>query len=50
MINTLESARVDNVVDFVNAYDVFQNCEIDENTYKELARGGQCICINYRQQ
>ena len=45
MINTLESARVDNVVDFVNAYDVFQNCEIDENTYKELASGGQCICI-----
>lgn len=45
MINTLESARVDNVVDFVNAYDVFQNCEIDENTYKELSRGGQCICI-----
>lgn len=45
MINTLESARVDNVVDFVNAYDVFQNCEIDKEAYAELSSGGQCICI-----
>lgn len=45
VINTLESARVDNVVDFVNAYDVFQNCEIDKEAYEELSAGGQCICI-----
>lgn len=44
-INTLESARVDNVVDFVNAYDVFQNCEVDAKAYEELSKGGQCICI-----
>lgn len=45
VINTLESSRVDNVVDFVNAYDVFQNCEISDDTYKQLSQGGQCICI-----
>lgn len=45
-INVLESSRVDNVVDFVNAYDVFQNCDIDEEVYRELTSGGQCICIS----
>lgn len=44
-INVLESNRVDSVQDFVNAYDVFQNCEIDEATYKNLAQGGQAIMI-----
>lgn len=44
-INVLESSRVDSVQDFVNAYDVFQNCEIDEATYKNLAQGGQAIMI-----
>lgn len=44
-INTLESNRVDNVADFVNAYDVFQNCEISDETYKKLAQGGQAIEI-----
>lgn len=44
-INVLESSRVDSVQDFVNAYDVFQNCEIDEETYKNLAKGGQAIMI-----
>lgn len=44
-INVLESNRVDSVQDFVNAYDVFQNCEIDEATYKNLTQGGQAIMI-----
>ena len=33
-INDLESHRVDGVQDFVNAFDVFYNCEIDSETYK----------------
>lgn len=44
-INQLESARTDGVQDFVNAYDVFQNCEITEETYKQLSSGGQAINI-----
>lgn len=44
-VNTLESNRIDNVVDFVNAYDVFKNCEIDEKTYSKLTAGGQAIMI-----
>lgn len=44
-VNTLESNRIDNVVDFVNAYDVFKNCEIDAKTYSELTAGGQAIMI-----
>lgn len=44
-VNTLESNRIDNVVDFVNAYDVFKNCEIDEKTYSALTAGGQAIMI-----
>lgn len=44
-INMLESCRVDNVVDFVNAFDVFQNCEIDQDQYKSLTEGGKCIMI-----
>lgn len=44
-INTLESARVDNVVDFVNAFDVFQNCEITGDKYSSLAEGGKYINI-----
>lgn len=44
-VNTLESNRIDNVVDFVNAYDVFKNCEIDSKTYSELTAGGQAIMI-----
>lgn len=48
-VNTLESNRIDNVVDFVNAYDVFENCEITEETYKNLAAGGQAINIKSTQ-
>lgn len=44
-INMLESCRVDNVVDFVNAYDVFQNCEIEKDQYGSLSAGGQYIMI-----
>lgn len=44
-INTLSSNRVDNVQDFVNAYDVFQNCELQEGQYDELAQGGHGLNI-----
>lgn len=44
-VNTLESNRIDNVVDFVNAYDVFKNCEINDKTYSNLTAGGQAIMI-----
>ncbi len=44
-INTIESNRVDSVQDFVNAYDVFQNCEIDKDAYKALSQGGMAIQI-----
>lgn len=44
-INVLESNRVDSVEDFVNAFDVFQNCEISEDAYKKLTNGGQAIQI-----
>lgn len=44
-INTIESNRVDSIQDFVNAYDVFQNCEIGDNEYKELSKGGMAIQI-----
>ena len=44
-INKLESCRVDNVEDFVNAYDVFQNCEIEDGEYQELAAGGKAVMV-----
>ncbi len=47
-VNTLESNRIDNVVDFVNAYDVFQNCEISKKDYEDLTAGGQAIKITSR--
>ena len=34
-INTLESNRVDNVQDFVNAYDVFQNVDLEDGQYSQ---------------
>lgn len=43
-INVLESNAVDNVQDFVNAFDVFQDCEVG-NKYKELSSGGSAIEI-----
>lgn len=44
-INTIESNRVDSVQDFVNAFDVFQNCELEGGQYKELSKGGMAIQI-----
>lgn len=44
-INTIESNRVDGIQDFVNAFDVFQNCELEEGQYKELSKGGMAIQI-----
>ena len=44
-INNLESLAVDSVQDFVNGFDVFQNCEIDDGTYGELGIGGKAIKI-----
>lgn len=44
-INMIESNRLDSIQDFVNAFDVFQNCEIDKNAYRSLASGGMAIEI-----
>jgi SPP1 family phage portal protein len=44
-LNVLESNRTDSVEDFVNAFDVFQNCEIDKDTYRGLTAGGMAINI-----
>lgn len=44
-INTIESNRVDSIQDFVNAFDVFQNCELEEGQYKQLSQGGMAIQI-----
>ena len=44
-INTIESNRVDSIQDFVNAFDVFQNCEIEEGQYKQLSQGSMAIQI-----
>lgn len=44
-INQLESNAVDSVEDFVNGFDVFQNCEIADGEYGKLSLGGQAIKI-----
>lgn len=44
-INTVESNRVDSIQDFVNAFDVFQNCELEAGQYAKLAKGGMAIQI-----
>lgn len=44
-INTLESNAVDAVVDYVNGFDVFQNCEVDNGSYSELSIGGKAIQV-----
>ena len=44
-INTVESNRVDSIQDFVNAFDVFQNCEIQDDQYSQLSAGGKAINI-----
>ena len=49
-INTVESNRVDSIQDFVNAFDVFQNCELEEGQYAELSKGGMAIQIKSANQ
>lgn len=44
-INTLESDAVDSVEDFVNGFDVFQNCDIADGDYANLGLGGQAVKI-----
>ena len=44
-INMLESSAVDAVQDFVNGFDVFQNCDIDDGSYGSLSIGGQAVKI-----
>ena len=49
-INTVESNRVDSIQDFVNAFDVFQNCELEAGQYAELSKGGMAIQIKSANQ
>ena len=44
-INDLESNALDSIQDFVNGFDVFQNCQPEEGTYGQLAIGGQALVI-----
>lgn len=44
-INQLESDAVDSIQDFVNGFDVFQNCDIDDGSYGKLSIGGQAVKI-----
>lgn len=44
-INTIESNAVDSVQDFVNGFDVFQNCDIADGEYQELGLGGKAVKI-----
>lgn len=44
-INQLESDAVDSVQDFVNGFDVFQNCDIADGEYGSLALGGKAVKI-----
>lgn len=44
-INKLESSAVDSVEDFINGFDVFQNCEIEDGEYQELSIGGHAVMV-----
>lgn len=44
-INQLESDALDSIDDFVNGFDVFKNCDIDDDVYGSLSIGGQAIKI-----
>jgi SPP1 family phage portal protein len=44
-INELESNALDAIKDFVNGFDVFSNCEIDDGSYKDLSLGGKAVKI-----
>lgn len=44
-INQLESDAVDSVQDFVNGFDVFQNCDIADGSYQQLGIGNKAVKI-----
>ena len=44
-INELESNAIDSIKDFVNGFDVFQNCDIDGGDYATLSIGGKAVKI-----
>ena len=44
-INLFESNSADAVEDYVNGFDVFQNCDIDDGTYGQLSIGGQAVKV-----
>lgn len=44
-INQLESDAVDSVQDFVNGFDVFQNCDIEDGDYSQLSIGGKAVRV-----
>lgn len=44
-INNLESNAVDSIQDFVNGFDVFQNCDIADGDYSDLGIGGKAVKI-----
>lgn len=44
-INVLESNAVDSIQAFVDAYDVFINCELTDGQYAELSQGGKAISV-----
>lgn len=44
-INQLESNALDSIEDFVNGFDVFQNCDIADGDYSSLSIGGKAVKI-----
>lgn len=44
-INQLESDALDSIQDFVNGFDVFQNCDIEDGEYGDLSIGGKAVKI-----
>lgn len=44
-INLLESNALDSIEDFVNGFDVFQNCDIEDGSYSQLSIGGKAVKI-----
>ena len=44
-INQLESNALDSVEDYVNGFDVFQNCDISDGDYQGLGIGGKAVKI-----
>ena len=44
-INQLESDAVDSIQDYVNGFDVFQNCDIEDGDYSQLSIGGKAVRV-----